>query len=236
MALICANDRTSVRINVRPTVSNSEAYNERVERRIVPLIPIVVEQTSRGERSYDIYSRLLKDRIIMLGTPINDDVANIVVAQMLFLEADNPEKDIQLYINSPGGSVSAGLGIYDIMQFVKCDVATFCIGLAASMGSLLLAAGTNGKRYVLPHARVMIHQPHIMGGLSGQASDIEIHAREMIHTKKRLTEIYANHTGRSFDSLNESMDRDNFMSAEDAKTFGLVDHVVQFRKGVKNKS
>jgi len=196
----------------------------------VPLIPIVVEQTSRGERSYDIYSRLLKDRIIMLGTPINDDVANIVIAQMLFLEADHPEKDIQLYINSPGGSVTAGLGIYDIMQFVKCDVATTCIGLAASMGSLLLTAGAHGKRYALPHARVMIHQPHIMGGLSGQASDIEIHAREMINTKRRLTEIYANHTGKDFDFLNNAMDRDYFMSSEEAKAFGLVDYVVQGRK------
>ncbi len=196
----------------------------------MPLIPIVVEQTSRGERSYDIYSRLLKDRIIMLGTPINDDVANIVIAQMLFLEADHPEKDIQLYINSPGGSVTAGLGIYDIMQFVKCDVATTCIGLAASMGSLLLTAGAHGKRYALPHARVMIHQPHIMGGLSGQASDIEIHAREMINTKRRLTEIYANHTGKDFDFLNNAMDRDYFMSSEEAKAFGLVDYVVQGRK------
>lgn len=200
------------------------------------LIPIVVEQTSRGERSYDIYSRLLKDRIIMLGTPINDDIANIVIAQMLFLEADNPDKDIQLYINSPGGSVTAGLGIYDIMQFVKCDVATTCIGLAASMGSLLLAAGTNGKRYVLPHARVMIHQPHIMGGLSGQASDIEIHAREMINTKKRLTEIYASHTGKDYDFLSNAMDRDYFMSAEESKDFGLVDHVVKFRKGSKGNN
>jgi ATP-dependent Clp protease, protease subunit len=197
----------------------------------VPLIPIVVEQTSRGERSYDIYSRLLKDRIIMIGTPINDDVANITIAQMLFLEADNPDKDIQLYINSPGGSVTAGLGIYDIMQFVKCDVATTCIGMAASMGSLLLAAGAKGKRFVLPHARVMIHQPHIMGGLSGQASDIEIHAREMINTKKRLTEIYANHTGKDFEMLSNSMDRDYFLSAEESKEFGLVDHVVKFRKG-----
>lgn len=198
----------------------------------MPLIPIVVEQTSRGERSYDIYSRLLKDRIVMIGSPINDDVANIAIAQMLFLESDNPDKDIQLYINSPGGSVSSGLGIYDIMQFVKCDVATFCIGMAASMGSLLLAAGTKGKRFALPHARVMIHQPHIMGGggLSGQASDIEIQAREMIETKRRLTEIYATHTGRKFDSLIDSMDRDNFMSADAAKDFGLVDEVVKYRK------
>lgn len=196
----------------------------------MPLIPIVVEQTSRGERSYDIYSRLLRDRIIMIGTPINDDVANIVIAQMLFLEADNPDKDIQLYINSPGGSVTAGLGIYDIMQFVKCDVATTCIGQAASMGSLLLTAGAKGKRFVLPHARVMIHQPHIMGGLAGQASDIEIHAREMVNMKKRLTEIYVNHTGKDYQTLDTAMDRDYYMSAEEAKNYGIVDHVVQFRK------
>jgi ATP-dependent Clp protease protease subunit len=199
----------------------------------VALIPIVVEQTSRGERSYDIYSRLLKDRIILLGSAINDDIANIVIAQLLFLEADNPDKDIQLYINSPGGSVTAGLGIYDIMQFVKCEVATTCIGLAASMASMLLASGAPGKRYVLPHARVMIHQPHIMGGLSGQASDIEIHAREMINTKRRLTEIYQRHTGKDYDFLDRAMDRDFFMSAEDSKEFGLVDHVVKFRKTVK---
>lgn len=194
------------------------------------LVPIVIEQTSRGERSYDIYSRLLKDRIIILGTPINDAVANNVIAQMLFLEADNPEKDIQLYINSPGGSVTAGMGIYDIMQFVKCEVATTCIGMAASMGSLLLTAGAPGKRFCLPHARVMIHQPLISGGLSGQASDIEIHARELIKTKKQLTEIYVKHTGQPYDLLDKAMDRDNFLGAEDAKNFGLVDEVVKPRK------
>lgn len=197
------------------------------------LIPIVVEHTARGERSYDIYSRLLKDRIIILGTPINDDVANAVIAQMLFLEADNPDKDIQLYINSPGGSVSSGLGIYDIMQFVKCDVATTCIGLAASMGSLLLTAGAKGKRFILPHARVMMHQPHIMGGLSGQASDIEIAANEMLNTKKRLTEIYANHTGKDYETLDAAMDRDFYLSASEALEFGIVDHVVKVRKGSK---
>lgn len=196
------------------------------------LIPIVVEQTSRGERSYDIYSRLLKDRIIILGSPISDDVSNSIIAQMLFLEADNPDKDINLYINSPGGSVSAGLGIYDIMQFVKCEVATTCIGMAASMGSFLLAAGAKGKRSALPHARIMIHQPHIMGGgISGQASDIEIYAREMINTKKRLTEIYQHHTGQPYETLDRLMDRDYFMSSAEAKDFGLVDHVVAFRKG-----
>lgn len=197
------------------------------------LIPIVVEQTARGERSYDIYSRLLKDRIIILGTPINDDVANAIIAQMLFLEADNPDKDIQLYINSPGGSVSSGLGIYDIMQFVKCDVATTCIGLAASMGSLLLTAGAKGKRYILPHARVMMHQPHIMNGLSGQASDIEIAANEMMNTKRRLTEIYAAHSGQNFDKLDQAMDRDFYLSAPEALDFGLVDQVVKARKGSK---
>ncbi|MDZ4083097.1 MAG: ATP-dependent Clp protease proteolytic subunit [Bdellovibrionales bacterium] len=197
------------------------------------LIPIVVEQTARGERSYDIYSRLLKDRIVILGTPINDDVANAIIAQMLFLEADNPDKDIQLYINSPGGSVSSGLGIYDIMQFVKCDVATTCIGLAASMGSLLLTAGAKGKRFILPHARVMLHQPHIMGGLSGQASDIEIAANEMLNTKKRLTEIYATHTGKDYDTLDKAMDRDFYLSATEAMDWGIVDTVVKVRKGSK---
>lgn len=199
----------------------------------MPLIPYVIEQTARGERSYDIYSRLLKDRIIILGTPITDEVANTIIAQMLFLEADNPDKDIQIYINSPGGSVSAGLGIYDFMQFVKCDIVTYCIGMAASMGSLLLCGGAKGKRSIMPHARVMIHQPLIQGGLSGQASDIEIHAREMISTKKKLTEIYARHTKKEFDFLTAAMDRDNFMSASEAVDFGIVDHVVEFRKNVK---
>jgi ATP-dependent Clp protease protease subunit len=198
------------------------------------LVPIVIEQTSRGERSYDIYSRLLKERIILLGTPINDDVANIVIAQMFFLEMENPDKEIHLYINSPGGSVSAGLAIYDIMQFVKCDVSTYCIGMAASMGSLLLCAGTAGKRYILPHSRTMVHQPHIMGGgISGQVSDIEIHAREMIATKRKLTEIYQRHTGRDFDFLTAAMDRDKYMSADESKDFGLVDTVVEKRKGKK---
>ncbi|MBY0384638.1 ATP-dependent Clp protease proteolytic subunit [bacterium] len=200
------------------------------------LVPIVIEQTSRGERSYDIYSRLLKDRIIILGTAINDAVANNVIAQMLFLEADNPEKDIQLYINSPGGMVTAGMGIYDIMQFVKCDVATTCIGMAASMGSLLLTAGAPGKRYCLPHARVMIHQPLISGGLGGQVSDIEIHARELLRTKKSLTEIYVHHTGQPFDVLDKSMDRDNYMTADEAKKFGLIDNVVLSRKSSKKEN
>jgi ATP-dependent Clp protease protease subunit len=201
------------------------------------LVPIVIEQTQRGERSYDIYSRLLKDRIIILGTPVSDDVANSIIAQMFFLEMENPEKDIHLYINSPGGSVSAGLAIYDIMQFVKCDVSTYCIGLGASMGSLLLCAGAAGKRFVLPNARVMIHQPHIMGGgISGQVSDIEIQARELIRTKNRLTEIYRKHTGKSYEELNKDMDRDNFMTASEAKDYGLVDSIVTDRKAIKKGS
>lgn len=195
------------------------------------LVPIVVEQTSRGERSYDIYSRLLKDRIIILGTPVTDDIANIIVAQMLFLESDNPEKDIHLYINSPGGSVTAGMGIYDIMQFVKCDISTVCIGMAASMGSLLLAGGTAGKRHIMPHAEVMIHQPHIMGGgISGQVSDIEIRAKSLVATKKKLTDIYVKHTGKPYADLENAMDRDNFMSPEEALEWNLVDSIIEFRK------
>lgn len=198
------------------------------------LVPIVIEQTQRGERSYDIYSRLLKDRIIILGTPVTDDVANSIIAQMFFLEMENPEKDIHLYINSPGGSVSSGLAIYDIMQFVKCDVSTYCIGLGASMGSLLLCAGSPGKRFVLPNARVMIHQPHIMGGgISGQVSDIEIQAKELIRTKNKLTEIYQKHTGRSYEELYKAMDRDNFMTASEAKDYGIVDFIVADRKAIK---
>ncbi len=195
------------------------------------LIPYVIEQTSRGERSYDIYSRLLKDRIVILGQQVTDEIANSIIAQILFLEVDNPEKDIHLYINSPGGSVTAGLAIYDMMQFVKCDVATYCLGMAASMGSLLLTAGTEGKRYCMPNGRIMIHQPLIAGGgLSGQVTDIEIHTNELVKTKKKLTDIYVKHTGQSFDVLQKSMERDNYMSAEDAKKFGLIDHVVELRK------
>lgn len=198
------------------------------------LIPMVIEQTPKGERSYDIYSRLLKDRIVILGGPVTDEVANSVIAQMFFLEMENPEKDIQFYINSPGGSVSAGLAIYDIIQFVKCDVATLCMGMAASMGSLLLAAGTPGKRSILPHSRVMIHQPLIGGGgISGQASDIQIHAEEMIKTKKKLTEIYVKHTGKEYDFLEKAMDRDNFLSPEEALEYGLADKIVESRKAKK---
>lgn len=195
------------------------------------LVPYVIEQTSRGERSYDIYSRLLKDRIVILGTPVTDDVANSIIAQFLFLEADNPEKDIQFYINSPGGSVSAGLAIYDMMQFVKCDVATYCMGMAASMGSLLLTAGTTGKRYSLPSARIMIHQPHLgNGGLGGQVTDIEIHAKELVRTKDKLTKIYERHTGKDFDTLKNAMERDNFFAPDEAKGFGLIDTVIESRK------
>lgn len=198
------------------------------------LIPVVVEQTPKGERSYDLYSRLMKDRIIFIGSAIDDQVANVVVAQLLFLEMENPDQDIHVYINSPGGSVTAGLGIYDMMQFVKCDIATYCTGMAASMGSLLLMAGTKGKRYSLPHGRVMIHQPLIAGGgISGQVTDIEIHAKELIETKKKLTEIYQRHTGKSYEELFQAMERDNYMSPELAKEFGLIDHVVESRKAAK---
>ncbi|AGH94399.1 ATP-dependent Clp protease proteolytic subunit [Pseudobdellovibrio exovorus] len=200
----------------------------------MPLLPYVIEQTSKGERSYDIYSRLLKDRIVILGSAVTDEVANAIVAQFLFLEVDNPEKDIHFYINSPGGSVSAGMAIYDIMQFVKCDVATYCMGMAASMGSLLLTAGAAGKRYTMPNSRIMIHQPLLAGGgLSGQVTDIEIHAKELIKTKEKLTRIYEKHTGKDYNTLHAAMERDNFMDAETAKSFGLLDHIVTSRKAVK---
>jgi len=200
----------------------------------VPAIPYVIEQTSKGERSYDIYSRLLKDRIVILGSPVSDDVANAIIAQFLFLEVDNPEKDIHFYINSPGGSVSAGLAIYDIMQFVKCDVATYCMGMAASMGSLLLTAGANKKRFAMPNTRIMIHQPLLHGGgLSGQVTDIEIHAKELIKTKEKLTKIYEKHTGKEYQTLFTAMERDNFMDPEAAKAFGLIDHIVDSRKTSK---
>lgn len=198
------------------------------------LIPVVIEQTPRGERSYDIYSRLLKDRIIMLQTPVTDDVASSITAQLFFLEMENPDQDIHMYINSPGGSVTAGLAIYDIMQFVKSDVRTYCIGQAASMGSLLLAAGTAGKRYILPNSRVMIHQPLISGGgLSGQVTDIEIHAKEMLYLKEKLTNIYVDHTGLTYEKLRDTMERDKYLSPQDAKDFGIVDEIVEFRKIIK---
>ena len=188
------------------------------------LIPMVIEQTSRGERAYDIYSRLLKDRIIFLGTSIDDHVANTVIAQLLFLEADDPDKDIYIYVNSPGGIVTSGLAIYDTMNYIKCPVSTICIGQAASMGALLLAAGTKGKRFSLPHSRVMIHQP--MGGFQGQATDIEIHAREMLKMKDTLNHILANHTGQPLEKIQNDTDRDFFMSGEDAKQYGIIDEVI----------
>ncbi len=197
----------------------------------MPLLPYVIEQTSKGERSYDIYSRLLKDRIVILGSAVTDEVANAIIAQILFLEVDNPEKDIQFYINSPGGSVSAGMAIYDMMQFVKCDVATYCLGMAASMGSLLLTAGTKGKRFSMPSARIMIHQPLLHGGgLSGQVTDIEIHAKELVKTKEKLTRIYEKHTGNDYQKLFNAMERDNYMDPQAAKEFGLIDHVIESRK------
>jgi ATP-dependent Clp protease protease subunit len=193
----------------------------------VPLIPMVIEQSSRGERAYDIYSRLLKDRIIFLGSAMNDDVANLIIAQLLFLESDDPEKDINFYINSPGGVVTSGLAVYDTMQYVKPDIATVCIGQAASMGAVLLAAGTAGKRYALPNARIMIHQP--MGGFQGQASDVEIHAREMLRMKQDLNRILSIHTGKPVDALQTDTDRDFFMSGEEARAYGIVDHVIAKR-------
>ena len=187
-------------------------------------VPVVVEQSGRGERSYDIYSRLLKDRIVFLGGPINDDVANLVIAQLLFLEAEDPDKDIHLYINSPGGVVTAGMAIYDTMQYIKPDVSTICVGSAASMGAVLLTAGAKGKRYALPHARVMIHQP--LGGVQGQASEIEIHAREILRMREELNGLLASHSGQPIDVIARDTDRDNFMSAEDAVKYGLIDEVL----------
>jgi ATP-dependent Clp protease, protease subunit len=198
-----------------------------MNERALNLVPMVVEQTARGERAYDIYSRLLKDRLIFIVGPVDDYMANIVVAQMLFLESENPDKDISLYINSPGGVVTSGLAIYDTMQFVKCDVSTICIGQAASMGAVLLAGGSKGKRYALPHARMMIHQP--LGGFQGQAADMEIHAREMLYTRDRLNKILAKHTGQSVDQIKKDTDRDNFMSSADAVNYGLVDRILENR-------
>jgi len=192
------------------------------------LVPIVVEQTGRGERAYDIYSRLLKDRIIFIGTPIDDNIANLVIAQMIFLEGEDPDRDINLYIHSPGGMVTAGLAIYDTMQFVKPDIATLCMGQAASMAAVLLAAGTKGKRSALPNARIMIHQP--LGGTQGQATDIEIYTREMLKMRERLNGILGKHTGRTIEQVLKETDRDNFMSAEEAKTYGIVDDIIEKRK------
>lgn len=193
------------------------------------LIPTVIEQSGRGERAFDIYSRLLKERIIFLIGPVNDHTANLVVAQMLFLESENPDKDIYFYINSPGGSVTAGMSIYDTMRFIKPDVQTLCLGQAASMGAFLLSAGTKGKRFALPNSRVMIHQPLISGGLGGQASDIEIHARELLKLKEKLNLLLAEHTGQELERIERDTDRDNFMSAEQAAAYGLIDKVITSR-------
>jgi ATP-dependent Clp protease, protease subunit len=194
------------------------------------LIPMVIEQSGRGERAYDIYSRLLKERVVFLVGPVTDITANLIVAQLLFLESENPDKDINFYINSPGGSVAAGLAVYDTMQFIKPDVATTCVGMAASMGAFLLAAGAKGKRFCLPNSRVMIHQPS--GGFQGQASDIEIHAKEILYLRKRLNEMMARHTGQSLEVLDRDTDRDNFMGAEDAVKYGIIDRVLMSRAEV----
>jgi len=194
----------------------------------VPLIPMVIEQSSRGERAYDIYSRLLKDRIIFLGTAMNDEVANLLIAQLLFLESEDPDKDINFYVNSPGGIVTAGLAVYDTMQYIKPDIATVCIGQAASMGALLLTAGTKGKRYSLPNSRILIHQP--MGGFQGQASDIEIQAKEILRMKESLNQILVRHTGKDLSQIQNDTDRDFFMSGAEAKEYGIIDHVIENRE------
>ena len=198
------------------------------ETRALNLVPMVVEQTSRGERAYDIYSRLLKERVIFLVGPVDDHTANVIVAQFLFLESENPDKDINLYINSPGGSVSAGLAIYDTMQFIKPDVSTMCVGQAASMGALLLTAGAKGKRYCLPHSRVMIHQP--LGGYQGQATDIEIHTREILKIRSQLNDLLAHHTGQPVKTIEQDTERDNFMGPVEAKEYGLIDELIESRK------
>lgn len=212
----------------------TDSYN--VETKTITglnLVPMVVEQSSRGERAYDIYSRLLKERVIFLVGPVDDYVANVVVAQLLFLESENPDKDIHFYINSPGGSVTAGLAIYDTMQFIKSDVSTMCIGQAASMGALLLTGGAAGKRYALPHSRVMIHQP--LGGVQGQASDIEIHAKEILLIRERLNAILAKHTGQPIETIQDDTDRDRFMSAQDSVDYGLIDSVLEGRQAAKQE-
>ncbi len=198
------------------------------------LIPMVVEQTARGERAYDIYSRLLKERLVFAVGPVEDQMANLIVAQLLYLESENPDKDIQLYINSPGGAVTAGLSIYDTMQFVNCDVSTICIGQAASMGALLLGGGANGKRYALPHSRIMMHQPS--AGFSGQATDIDIHAREVLELKRRLNEIMARHTGQTVKQIEKDLERDNFMGGEEAVNYGLIDTILEQRAEMRAKA
>jgi ATP-dependent Clp protease protease subunit len=194
------------------------------------LVPMVVEQTSRGERAFDIYSRLLKDNIIFLGTPIDDTVANLIVAQLLFLEAEDPEKDINLYINSPGGSITAGMAIYDTMQFIRPDVTTICVGQCASMGAMLLTAGAKGKRFALPNSRILIHQPSIAGGIGGQATDIKIHAEEIIRMRELTSQIIAKHTGQSYEMIERDVERDKIMSAQQAKEYGLIDEVIAHRE------
>tara|TARA_Y100000590_G_C15358066_1_gene877802 strand:+ start:51 stop:662 length:612 start_codon:yes stop_codon:yes gene_type:complete len=201
---------------------------DKISEHMNTLVPMVVEQSNRGERAYDIYSRLLKERVVFVVGPINDTVASLVTAQLLFLESENPKKDISLYINSPGGLVTSGMGIYDTMQYIKPDVTTLCIGQAASMGSFLLAAGTKGKRFSLPNSRIMVHQPS--AGFQGQATDIEIHANEVLSLKKRLNEIYSKHTGKSVEEIQNALERDNFMTPENAKNFGLIDKVVAKRE------
>jgi ATP-dependent Clp protease protease subunit len=205
-----------------------------LDTRALNLVPIVVEQTARGERSYDIYSRLLKDRVVFVVGPIDDYMANVIVAQLLFLESENPDKDVHLYINSPGGIVTSGLSIYDTMQFIKPDVSTICLGQAASMGSLLLAGGAKGKRYCLPHSRIMIHQPS--GGFQGQASDIDIHAREILKIRERLNKIMAKHTGQTVERIERDMERDHFLDAEAAVEYGLVDNVLAKRPDIAPKA
>ena len=202
--------------------------NNKISEHMNNLVPMVVEQSNRGERAYDIYSRLLKERIVFVVGPVNDSIASLVTAQLLFLESENPKKDINLYINSPGGLVTAGLGIYDTMQYIKPEVSTLCIGQACSMGSFLLAAGEKGKRFSLPNSRIMVHQPS--AGFQGQATDIEIHAKEIVSLKERLNKIYSKHTGQSVEKIAAALERDNFMTAQDAKEFGLIDSVVEKRK------
>ena len=211
-------------------MTDSTGMNGASDTRALNLVPIVIEQTSRGERSYDIYSRLLKERVVFVVGPVEDYMANVIVAQLLFLESENPDKDIHLYINSPGGSVTAGLAIYDTMQFIKPDVSTMCIGQAASMGALLLAGGAKGKRVCLPHSRIMIHQP--LGGFQGQATDIDIHAREILLIREKLNRILSSHTGQTLERIREDTERDNFMGAEEAKNYGLIDEILNRREPV----
>jgi ATP-dependent Clp protease protease subunit len=208
-------------------MTDSNLMNGAQDTQALNLVPIVVEQTARGERSYDIYSRLLKERVVFMVGPVEDYMANVIVAQLLFLESENPDKDIHLYINSPGGSVTAGLAIYDTMQFIKADVSTMCIGQAASMGALLLTGGAKGKRFCLPHSRMMIHQP--LGGFQGQASDIDIHAKEILTIREKLNRIMSGHTGQPLETISNDTDRDNFMGAEDAVKYGLIDEIIEQR-------